>query len=79
MHDLRVERFCKPQTINGLEATARGPIKIFTSRGIRESPPYVHDGRLLTLEDAVESFNLDLELKLDADEKHALVASLRQL
>jgi cytochrome c peroxidase len=79
MHDLKVERFYKTQTINGLVATAQGPIKTFTLRGIKESPPYFHDGRLLTLEDVVEFFNLVLEVKLEADEKKALVAFLRQL
>jgi cytochrome c peroxidase len=79
MHDLKVERFYKTQTHNGLVATAQGPIKTFTLRGIKESPPYLHDGRLLTLEDTVEFFNLVLELKLDADEKKALVAFMRQL
>jgi cytochrome c peroxidase len=79
MHDLRVERFYPTQTHNGLVATAQGPIKTFTLRGIKESPPYLHDGRLLTLEDTVEFFNLILELKLDPQEKKALVAFLRQL
>ena len=27
-------------------------------RGIKDSPPYLHDGRLLTLDDTVEFFNL---------------------
>jgi cytochrome c peroxidase len=79
MHDLKVERFYKTQTINGLVATAQGPIKTFTLRGIKESPPYFHDGRLPTLEDTAEFFNLVLELKLDAQEKLALVAFMRQL
>ena len=79
MHDLKVNRFYKTQTINGLVATAQGPIKTFTLRGIKESPPYFHDGRLLTLEDTVEFFNLVLELKLDTQEKMALVAFMRQL
>jgi cytochrome c peroxidase len=79
MHDLKVDRFYKTQTINSLVATAQGPIKTFTLRGIKESPPYFHDGRLLTLEDTIEFFNLVLELKLEADEKKALVAFLRQL
>ena len=79
MHDLRVERFYKPQTINGLVATTQGPIKTFTLRGIKESPPYFHDGRLLTLEDTVEFFNLILELKLSKEEKSDLVAFMRQL
>ena len=66
MHDLQVERFYKTQTINGLVATTQGPIKTFTLRGIKESPPYFHDGRLLTLEDTVEFFNLILETQLTA-------------
>jgi len=79
MHDLKVDRFYKDQTINGLVATKQGPIKTFTLRGIKESPPYLHDGRLLTLEDTVEFFNLILETKLSKEEKHDLVAFLRQL
>jgi cytochrome c peroxidase len=79
MHDLKVERFYKTQTINGLVATAQGPIKTFPLRGIKDSPPYFHDGRLLTLEDTVEFFNLVLELKLEGQEKKALVAFMRQL
>ena len=79
MHDLKIERFYKTQTINGLVATQQGPIKTFPLRGIKESPPYFHDGRLLTLEDTVEFFNLVLELKLNPEEKTALVAFMRQL
>jgi cytochrome c peroxidase len=79
MHNLRVERFYETQKINGLVATAQGPIKTFTLRGIKESPPYLHDGRLLTLEDVVEFFNLVLETKLTTAEKRDLVAFLRQL
>ncbi|MDZ7664658.1 MAG: hypothetical protein U5K27_04915 [Desulfotignum sp.] len=51
-----------------------GPIKSFTLRGIKDSPPYMHDGRLLTLDDTVEFFNLVTELKLTDEEKKALVA-----
>lgn len=79
MHNLKVERFYKTQTINGLVATQQGPIKTFPLRGIKESPPYFHDGRLLTLEDTVEFFNLVLELQLDEQEKQDLVAFMRQL
>jgi cytochrome c peroxidase len=79
MHDLQVERFYKKQTHNGLVATTQGPIKTFTLRGIKESPPYLHDGRLLTLEDTVEFFNLILETKLSKEEKADLVAFMRQL
>jgi cytochrome c peroxidase len=79
MHNLRTERFFKPQMINGRMASADGPIKTFPLRGIKESPPYLHDGRLLTLEDTVEFFNLVLETKLTEQEKHDLVAFLRCL
>jgi cytochrome c peroxidase len=79
MHDLKVERFYKPQTINGMMATAQGPIKTFPLRGIKDSPPYLHDGRLLTLEDVVEFFNLIQGLKLTPQEKTDLVAFMRAL
>jgi cytochrome c peroxidase len=79
MHNLMVDRFYKTQTINGMVATKQGPIKTFPLRGIKESPPYFHDGRLLTLEDTVEFFNLVLEVKLNPEEKSALVAFMRQL
>jgi cytochrome c peroxidase len=72
MHDLHLERFL------GREP-GDGPIKSFTLRGIKDSPPYLHDGRCLTLEDTVDFFNLVLELKLTKDEKRDLVAFLRQL
>jgi cytochrome c peroxidase len=71
MHDLKLERF--------LNEAPDGPIKTFTLRGIKDSPPYLHDGRLFTLEDTVEFFNLVLELKLTAEEKSDLVAFMRQL
>ena len=66
MHNLQTERFFKPQMINGRMASADGPIKTFPLRGIKDSPPYLHDGRLLTLEDTVEFFNLVLGTKLTA-------------
>jgi cytochrome c peroxidase len=72
MHDLHMERFLEREA-------GDGPIKSFTLRGIKDSPPYLHDGRCLTLEDTVEFFNLVLELKLTKDEKQDLVAFLRQL
>jgi cytochrome c peroxidase len=46
---------------------------------VRDSPPYLHDGRLLTLDDTVEFFNLILETQLSAQEKNDLVAFLRAL
>ena len=79
MHNLKVERFYKPRMINGRMASADGPIKTFPLRGIKDSPTYLHDGRLLTLEDTVEFFNLVLELKLTEPEKTDLVAFMRQL
>jgi cytochrome c peroxidase len=79
MHNLRAERFYKPRLVNGAMAAADGPIKTFPLRGIKDSPPYLHDGRLLTLEDTVEFFNLILETKLTAPEKMDLVAFLRVL
>ena len=79
MHDLQVERFFKPHVEGGMMMTAQGPIKTFPLRGIKESPPYFHDGRLLTLEDTVEFFNLVLQLKLNVQEKKDLVAFMRVL
>jgi cytochrome c peroxidase len=71
MHDLQLERF--------INEPGDGPIKTFTLRGIKESPPYLHDGRCLTLEDTVEFFNLVLGTKLTQQEKADLVLFLRQL
>jgi cytochrome c peroxidase len=79
MHDLHLERFYEPEMINGHYSIPDGPIKTFTLRGIKDSPPYHHDGRLLTLEDTVEFFNLVLELKLTGEEKKALTAFMRCL
>ena len=79
MHNLKVERFFKPQLIHGRMANQDGPIKTFPLRGIKDSPPYLHDGRLLTLDDTVEFFNLILELQLTKEEKSDLVAFLRVL
>src|ERR1017187_7229960 len=77
MYNLRTERFYKPVMINGEMASADGPIKTFPLRGIKDSPPYLHDGRLLTLDDTVEFFNLIQQLHLTAPEKQDLVAFLR--
>jgi cytochrome c peroxidase len=80
MHDLKLERFYKPgQTANDLVELPDGPIKTFTLRGIKDSPPYLHDGRLLTLADTVEFFNLVLGLRLVPAEKEDLVAYLLTL
>ncbi len=79
MHNLQVERFYKPVMINGRFASADGPIKTFPLRGIKDSPPYLHDQRLLTLDDTVEFFNLVLGTKLAPQEKQDLVLFLRAL
>lgn len=79
MHNLRVERFFEEVEINGRKASADGPIKTFPLRGIKDSPPYLHDNRLMTLEDAVEFFNLVLGTKLSTEEKADLTAFLRAL
>lgn len=71
MHDLRVERFYKGR--------AEGSIKTFPLRGLKDSPPYLHDGRLLTIEDTVEFFNIVLGTGLSKDEKNDLAAFLRAL
>jgi cytochrome c peroxidase len=79
MHNLRTERFYNTVTVNGRTAAADGPIKTFPLRGIKDSPPYLHDDRLLTLDDTVEFFNLVLGLKLLPEEKRDLVMFLRVL
>ena len=79
MHNLQTERFFKEVMINGRKASADGPIKTFPLRGIKDSPPYLHDDRLLTLEDTVEFFNLVLGTKLNQQEKTDLVAFMRAL
>ena len=79
MHNLQAERFYTPRMVSGMMASADGPIKTFPLRGVKDSPPYLHDGRLLTLEDTVEYFNMILETKLSAQEKVDLVAFLRTL
>ncbi len=66
MHDLKAERF--------YVGRPEGPIKTFPLRGIKDSPPYLHDGRCPTLHDVVEFFNLVLQLQLTGQEKEDLVA-----
>jgi cytochrome c peroxidase len=79
MHNLHAERFYKETTVDGLVMTADGPIKTFPLRGIKDSPPYLHDGRLLTLDDTIEFFNLILETRLTDAEKKDLRAFLLAL
>jgi len=79
MHDLHAERFYQQHLVNGMMMAHDGPIKTFSLRGIKDTPPYMHDGRLLTLDDTVEYFNLVLGTKLTAQEKKDLVAFMRAL
>ena len=79
MHNLKLERFFKLQLVNDRMTSGDGPIKTFPLRGIKESPPYLNDGRLLTLDDTVEFFNLVLETRLTAQEKKDLLAFLKAL
>jgi cytochrome c peroxidase len=79
MHNLQTERFYTARLVNGRAAAVDGPIKTFPLRGIKESPPYLHDDRLLTLADTVEFFNLVLGLKLADQEKSDLVAFMLAL
>src|SRR5271167_484899 len=79
MHDLQTERFFKPEMVNYAMEVGDGKIKTFPLRGIKANPPYLHDQRLLTLDDTVEFFNLVLSDKLTAAEKQDLVAFLRTL
>src|SRR6056297_55266 len=74
MQDLHLERFYASEMISDHYSIPDGPIKAFTLRGIKDSPPYHHDGRLLTLADTVEFFNLVLELELTQQEKKDLLA-----
>ncbi len=79
MHDLQTGRFFAPREIEHHMAVMDGKIKTFPLRGIKDTPPYLHDGRLLTLEDTVEFFNLVLQTKLSSGEKQDLVAFLQAL
>src|SRR5690606_22071963 len=80
MHDLKAERFYnEDEIVNGRKMSDGGPTKTFPLRGIKDSPPYLHDGRLLTLDDAVEFFNLVLALELTQQEKSDLIRYLYTL
>ena len=79
MHDLQTERFFKPEMVNYAMAVGDGKIKTFPLRGIKDNPPFLHDQRLLTLDDTVEFFNLILGTKLTAPEKKDLVEFMRAL
>src|ERR1700736_1502284 len=79
MHNLQADRFYKQHMVNGMMMASDGLIKTFPLRGVKDTPPYLHDGRLLTLEDTVEYFNLVLDRKLTEQEKADVVAFLRTL
>lgn len=79
MHNLQTERFFAPRLIEGRYAVADGPIKTFPLRGVKDSPPYLHDGRLLTLADTVEFFNVVLGTQLKPQEKADIVAFMYAL
>src|SRR6202158_1133079 len=79
MHDLQIERFFKPELVNYAMEVGDGKIKTFALRGIKDNPPFLHDQRLLTLEDTVEFFNLVLGAKINQQEQQALVAFMRAL
>jgi cytochrome c peroxidase len=79
MHDLKAERFFKPELVNNAMEVGDGNNKTFALRGVKDNPPYMHDGRLLTLDDTVEFFNLVLADKLSRQEKQDLVAFMRAL
>lgn len=50
MRDLKLERFYNVgKVFNDQAVMPDGAIKTFTLRGVKDSPPYLHDGRLLTL------------------------------
>ena len=70
-HDLGVEQL--------YQGRAEGIFKTPVLRGVKDSPPYLHDGRCPTLEDTVELFNLLLDTRLTAEQKKDLVAYLRTL
>src|SRR6266436_1446120 len=79
MHNLQADRFYKQHMVNGMMMASDGLIKTFPLRGVKDTPPYLHDGRLLTLEDTVEYFNLVLDRKLTEQEKADVVAFMRTL
>jgi cytochrome c peroxidase len=79
MHDLKTDRFFKPELVNDLMEVGDGKIKTMALRGVKDNPPYMHDERLLTLDDTVEFFNLVLGDKLTTQEKHDLVEFMRAL
>ena len=68
INDLRMKRF--------YVGRPEGPIKTFPPPGIKDSPPYLYDGRRPTPHDALEFFNIILEVKLTTGEKEDWMAFL---
>jgi hypothetical protein len=54
MHDLKTERFFKPDMVTYAMQVGDGKINTFPLRGIKDNQPYLHDERLLTLDDTVQ-------------------------
>jgi cytochrome c peroxidase len=79
MLDLKTERFFKPELVNDAMEVGDDSIKTFALRGVKDNPRYLHDERLLTLDDTVEFFNLVVGAKLTTAETQDLIAFLRAL
>ena len=80
MHDLKTRAFLQAGTGEWRDGgRRREPSRRLLLRGVKDNPPYLHDERLLTLDDTVEFFNLVLGDKLTSQEKQDLVAFLRAL
>jgi cytochrome c peroxidase len=43
MHDLKTERFFKPEMVNYAMMFGDGKEKTFSLRGVKDNPPYLHD------------------------------------
>jgi cytochrome c peroxidase len=71
--------FYMAHMVNGTIASADGAITRFPLRGVKDTATYLHDGRLLTLEDIAEFFNLVFGTQLSIQEKADLAAFLRTL
>src|SRR5260370_11897028 len=43
LHDLKTDRFFKPEMVNYAMEAGYGSIKTFALRGVKANPPYLHD------------------------------------
>jgi len=59
--------------------TANKAYRTTPLRGLRQHPPYFHDGSAATLEDAVTHYNNFRRLGLSADQQRDLVQYLKSL